>query len=247
MPSLSGSDYRKALAVLREAGDVEGPIPFPRPVLAALRRLVACDVVTYHEQIDCLGQADLVFTGEPGGPMTPTIREAAKRYRHQDPLVPVDGARKYSDYLSRRDYRRLDLYHEADRPLGIEYMMRLWLDPTGAGGARLEFDRASRDFGERDRAVLDLVLPHLQRFRVSAARRRWLSVRPRNRAARLTKREQEILRRVAGGRTNAEIAWSLQISPQTVRKHLENAYEKLGVHTRTAAVAALFDLETHDA
>jgi hypothetical protein len=31
----------------------------------------------------------------------------------------------------------------------------------------------------------------------------------------------------------------LWISPGTVRKHLENAYDKLGVHTRTGAVAAL--------
>jgi DNA-binding CsgD family transcriptional regulator len=29
------------------------------------------------------------------------------------------------------------------------------------------------------------------------------------------------------------------ISPGTVRKHLENVYEKLGVHSRTAAVATL--------
>jgi DNA-binding CsgD family transcriptional regulator len=32
----------------------------------------------------------------------------------------------------------------------------------------------------------------------------------------------------------------LWISPGTVRKHLENAYERLGVHTRTGAVAAAF-------
>jgi DNA-binding CsgD family transcriptional regulator len=37
---------------------------------------------------------------------------------------------------------------------------------------------------------------------------------------------------------NAEVAKILWISPGTVRKHLKNAYEKLGVHTRTAAVAA---------
>ena len=39
---------------------------------------------------------------------------------------------------------------------------------------------------------------------------------------------------------NAEIGCVLGISPETVRKHLENAYAKLGVHTRTAAVAAAF-------
>jgi DNA-binding CsgD family transcriptional regulator len=61
-------------------------------------------------------------------------------------------------------------------------------------------------------------------------------------SVRLTPRERQILGRVAEGRTNAEIAWHLGISPETVRKHLENAYDKLGVHTRTGAVAALFGL-----
>ena len=35
----------------------------------------------------------------------------------------------------------------------------------------------------------------------------------------------------------------LWISPGTVRKHLENVYEKLGVHTRTGAIAAVVALE----
>lgn len=52
----------------------------------------------------------------------------------------------------------------------------------------------------------------------------------------LTPREREILTLVAEGRTNAEVARALWISPATVRKHLENAYAKLGVKTRTAAV-----------
>ena len=39
------------------------------------------------------------------------------------------------------------------------------------------------------------------------------------------------------GKTNGEIAQILWISPLTVRKHLENSYEKLGVRTRTGAVA----------
>jgi len=56
----------------------------------------------------------------------------------------------------------------------------------------------------------------------------------------LTDRELEILDWVARGKTNREIAALLVVSPHTVRKHLEHAYEKLGVHTRTAAVARAF-------
>src|SRR5262249_22478676 len=113
-------------------------------------------------------------------------------------------------------------------------MMRLWLDPTGAGGARFEFEPEDRDFGERDRAVLDLLLPHLRQFRRRARMRR-----SSNRPSTLTPREHEILECVAEGGTNSEVARLLGISPDTVRKHLENAYAKLGVHTRTGAVAVL--------
>jgi len=54
----------------------------------------------------------------------------------------------------------------------------------------------------------------------------------------LTHRERQILDLLAEGWSNAEIASTLWIAPTTVRKHLENIYAKLGVHTRTAAVAA---------
>jgi DNA-binding CsgD family transcriptional regulator len=53
----------------------------------------------------------------------------------------------------------------------------------------------------------------------------------------LTPREREILDHVAAGATNAQSATALGISPATVRKHLEHAYEKLHVSTRTAAAA----------
>jgi DNA-binding CsgD family transcriptional regulator len=55
----------------------------------------------------------------------------------------------------------------------------------------------------------------------------------------LTAREREVLSWVARGKTNREIAERLWIAPGTVRKHLENVYAKLGVKTRTAAVARL--------
>lgn len=58
----------------------------------------------------------------------------------------------------------------------------------------------------------------------------------------LTAREREVLAWVARGKTNAEVAQLLWLAPSTVRKHLENVYSKLGVNTRTAAVASFLGL-----
>ncbi|NOX62693.1 MAG: response regulator transcription factor [Chloroflexi bacterium] len=53
---------------------------------------------------------------------------------------------------------------------------------------------------------------------------------------RLSGRELEILMLVADGKSNKEIARHLHISQATVKSHLLNIYEKLGVSDRTAAV-----------
>jgi DNA-binding CsgD family transcriptional regulator len=51
----------------------------------------------------------------------------------------------------------------------------------------------------------------------------------------LTPREEEVLRWVAAGKTDLQVAAILGTSVRTVQKHLENAYVKLGVENRTAA------------
>src|SRR5436305_1607649 len=53
----------------------------------------------------------------------------------------------------------------------------------------------------------------------------------------LTRREVEILRLIAAGMRNQEIAEQLFISLSTVKRHLANAYGKLGASHRTEAVA----------
>ena len=62
-----------------------------------------------------------------------------------------------------------------------------------------------------------------------------MRVRGDSNGVHLTAREREILALVAAGKTNAEIAAVLAISPRTVQKHLEHIFQKLGVETRTAA------------
>ena len=61
---------------------------------------------------------------------------------------------------------------------------------------------------------------------------------------RLTPRQRTILEHVAHGETDAEIATAIGIAPATVNKHLEQIYRRLGVHTRTAAVALLLAAAT---
>lgn len=53
----------------------------------------------------------------------------------------------------------------------------------------------------------------------------------------LTEREREVLDLLAQGLTNKEIAERLFITPNTVKRHLKAIFEKLGVHTRSAATA----------
>ncbi|MFC9362768.1 response regulator transcription factor, partial [Rhodococcus sp. NPDC057014] len=57
----------------------------------------------------------------------------------------------------------------------------------------------------------------------------------------LTDREVEILRLVAQGRSNREIAADLFIAEKTARNHVERVYAKLGVNNRTQASLAAID------
>ena len=68
----------------------------------------------------------------------------------------------------------------------------------------------------------------------------------------LSRREREILALLAEGKTQAQIAAGLVVSPKTVATHIQHLLSKLGVHSRAQAVALAFraglvetDVETH--
>jgi len=60
--------------------------------------------------------------------------------------------------------------------------------------------------------------------------------RPQMPAPRLTEREMEVLKLVAQGLNNRDIAKKLYISENTVKNHIRNILEKLHLHSRMEAV-----------
>jgi len=84
-----------------------------------------------------------------------------------------------------------------------------------------------------------LVKPFVLLARVQRLARRARPI-PRTAVAGLTRRELEVLRLLACGLDQADIARDLVITPKTVEKHIEHILLKLGVHSRAQAVALAF-------
>jgi DNA-binding CsgD family transcriptional regulator len=311
MQRLSAADLEGALHFVREAADEAGPDPFPPHVVEALRRLIGCEWASYcaldrpARRVFELVESPLPEDDGSGADFWDIVS------RHPLCIAQAHGrfdALKLSDFLTRREFHRHDLYADWFRPAGVEFELEVSLPSPPSHTRTFLFDDGRHDFGERERALLNLLQPHLDQLeRAAVARRRaqrlleaadsasacvliidgelepigdrareWLTSyfpggagpallaargtmtvergsrsllieyvpddllilsERRVDAAALTPREQEVITLVAHGLRNSEIAERLWVSPATVRKLLENIYDKLGVHTRTAAVA----------
>ena len=207
---LSASEQAAVRAVI--ASDPAPGAALPAEcALAHLARLVDCDT---------LGIALVDATGS-------FVEEAAlPRDATSDGAAPTGDA--VSLGLTRRDRAPATVGGAGRRGVAVlslavrngpDHVVTLWLV------------RRTRDFSERDQALFDLVAPALVRL----LRERPVAMLPPS----LTVQERRVLRLLATGLSNAEIAEQLVVAPCTVRKHLENAYRKLGVKNRLAAVHAL--------
>lgn len=109
---------------------------------------------------------------------------------------------------------------------------------AGANGI-LHHEQASKQLVQaiQDIAHYGLILDASTLAQLQQALRRQQSHKP---LATLTAREQEIIRHAVKGRTNSQIATELNLSVNTVKTHLRNAYEKLNITNRAElAVLAL--------
>jgi predicted ATPase/class 3 adenylate cyclase/DNA-binding CsgD family transcriptional regulator len=113
---------------------------------------------------------------------------------------------------------------EARELLGEHQFARVW---EAARGLTLEQAIAS--------ALASALAPAQHAKEVAAAHLAETQPAPLANTADLTAREIDVLRLVAQGLTDAQVAERLVISPRTVNAHLRSIYSKLGVTTRTAA------------
>ena len=241
---LNHRDLRNALDFVHAVSSGQGSEPFPQPALDLLARLVPAEFIGYYEWDNQARFRPITSVEFPVVPVAAEVAEARMEYCSSYPLsillrTSETRALKISDFVSLRQLHRLDYYDSVLRPSGIEHQMRLWLSAPAGISRVFYFSRLGNqsDFGERHRSLLELLRPFVVAIRERLDLRQALT--PSNGIS-LTEREAEILHWVACGKTNQEIASLLFVSPHTVRKHLENAYEKLGVHTRTAAIARAF-------
>ncbi|RZU02116.1 helix-turn-helix transcriptional regulator [Rivibacter subsaxonicus] len=255
MNHLTRNDYAAALQLLQrlEAASTD-PAAFARAVVDAIGELVPYELGTLSVcQLDS-GHRDVI--GLPGVRLSAADLEAFDHHFHSHPLVAAHGRQgrretaRISDCIGRADFRRTPLYADYYRRIGLEYVVAVPLHQDARTLASLVLNRSTLDFSERDFEKLELLRPHLAFLYAQACsnvqRRPAQALAPESvpqpppaaadGAAKLTAREREVLAWLARGKTDAEIAVWLALSPRTVHKHLEHIYVKLGVETRTAAV-----------
>jgi ATP/maltotriose-dependent transcriptional regulator MalT len=129
---------------------------------------------------------------------------------------------------------------EGDAASALPLLRRAWeawhdLDaPYDAARARALVAQACAALGDEDAAALERDAAREAFFRLGAAPD-LARLEPRRGDHGLTAREVEVLRLVARGMSNREIASALVISERTVARHVQNIFAELGVSSRAAA------------
>jgi DNA-binding CsgD family transcriptional regulator len=235
--------YESILDVIREAAASESSRPFPEEVAGALRRALGCDAVAYWEGTERDGLIDWSVDADDCDNRLQVWRRYPL-YRNDDPIptaprpdpVLVGVPLALQDRTSLRRFRQTGLYYEICRPFAVRDVLKLYLPGEGERYASIVCDTSRTRFTEQDKDVLRRLLPFFIHAR-KAARLRATAATASRKLALLTPRETAVLGRLANGETNGQIGQALFVAPTTVRKHLENIYDKLDVRNRAAAAA----------
>lgn len=241
---MTDTDVRDLLGVFERCQPAADDDIFYADVLEGLRELIPCDDISFQLMDVAEQRIRLLYVSDDGVHREETVgmedeflQMFWRRFWEEDgcagPLVSGD----YSTVLHQAEDWSARAY--ANTPLGAQFAalgvkdeVLVPMTPLAGTDRRLLLFRGvdSPDFSEREKAMLALARPHVAELHTR--RDRELRGEPN-----LTPRQWEVLRRVATGASNTQIARALGLSEATVRKHLENVFLRLGVQSRTEAVA----------
>lgn len=235
--SRSGHQVQPGLALLRLAqGRVEG-------AMAAMRRVA--------EETEGTVERARVLTAYVEIALAAGAVEVARAATEELGKIAADFDSPYLRAVV--EYARGSvLLADGDATTACAALRRAWsswqeLDaPYEAARVRLRMAEACRQLNDHDTAEMELdaagrvfeqlgAAPALARVRELTG-----SARARDPGG-LTPREVEVLRLVATGATNREVADTLVISAKTVARHMANTFAKLGVSSRAAATAYAYE------
>jgi DNA-binding NarL/FixJ family response regulator len=159
-----------------ELTELDDSLPFPPRLLARLQRLIASDTVGYSELDPANQRSGLQVWHRGDGEDGISLGDEEWRewwslwwhLRHTHPLCSYrvasgdwTTARKVSDFVGLRDFRRTPIYDAFYRG-EIDHWLDVGLAPTPTRTRVFIFQRHKRaDFDERDRLVASLLQPHL--------------------------------------------------------------------------------------
>jgi DNA-binding CsgD family transcriptional regulator len=241
-------------ALLELIGDMQGLldlVDFRLELLHAVRRAVPADWVSLND----IGPdpETYVVISDPVPPAD--LVGVFARYAHQNPLVDYYGrtrngrAMRFSDLVTREQLHALELYKLVYSRLGVEYQIAFTLRHAKGRILGVALSRGDRDFTDAERDLLEQARPFLIQSYRNAIRYSAVLKQPDQRALPpldgllalgLTQRQAEVLRIVATGASERDIARSFGISVRTVQKHLERCYRTLGVNSRSRAAAIVW-------
>jgi DNA-binding CsgD family transcriptional regulator len=164
---LGTEDLGRAFAVVQAVHQARDLDDFPAVVVNEVRSLVDCDLAAYNE-IDPRVPRTVVQIFPLDDPRIQLpVEPAWHRNMRQHPLLSYydatgDGsAHMISDFLTQDEFHALELYREFYAPLGCEYQIAITLPAPQPLVVAIVLNRGDRDFDERDRALLNLLRPHL--------------------------------------------------------------------------------------
>ncbi len=166
MERLTHRDLRAILEFIRQCYAIRDLDHFPAHVISVLPKVVPSEITSYNEA-NPRKQRMSSLEHPLDAVNFPDCRMILDRHLPEHPLLVhfertrADHAFKISDFLSRRKFRRLGLYNEFFRRLGVEHQMAITLPTPPPLVIGIALNRSGPDFCERERLLLNLLRPHL--------------------------------------------------------------------------------------